>query len=103
MEQENFAIDDFKEDDKVQPESEVHDFNEQNIVIGILDRFEDSPNGQLAIIKVNRDEEIKVGSYTALKHKLTVEDIGKKVKIEYLGEVKSKNGRVYMNFDVYKK
>lgn len=94
-------IDDFNDEDKV-AESTFHDFKTEDTVIGILDRFEDTPNGKSLIINTN-DGEITIGSYTALTHKFQTEDIGKKIKIVYAGEKKSKSGRIYMDFEVYKK
>jgi len=97
--------DDFTDNEKVET-GNFHNFKEQPTVIGILLRIEKSKFGDSPILEVNNgetSEEIAIGSYTALAGKLTEEDIGKKVKIAYLGEVKGKTGRLYMNFDVWKK
>lgn len=99
--EENKIIDDFNEEDKMEGGT-YHDFKKNDTVFGILDKFVDTPNGEGLAINTN-DGEVIIGSLTALKGRFTEKDIGKKVKIVYKGEEKSKAGRVFMAFDTYKK
>lgn len=107
MEEENKRLkefeDDFNEEDKVEGQGDFHDFTETPVVLGILDRFEEGTYGDNPVVKISSEEEVKIGDYKALKDKLTLEDVGKKVKIEYKGQEKSKAGRMYMVFEVHKK
>jgi hypothetical protein len=100
--EENLFIDDFNETEKV--ESEVyHNFVINPLVIGILKEIKNTNLGRNLVFIVSPKKEITIGDYTALRDKITNEDIGKKIKIVYIGEQKSNTGRVYMNFGVYKK
>jgi len=102
MEENNKLIDDFTEDDKVEG-NQFHDFKIQPVVIGVLYGFDEGKHGKHPLISLGNDEVIAIGDYTALKDRFGTEDIGKKVKIVFKGEEKSKTGRMYMAFDVYLK
>lgn len=103
MVEENKDLFNFNEEDKVQG-SMFHNFKEKGkeIVKGILTEIEENKNGEVYHLEYN-EEEIIVGSYAALRGKLLKEDIGKAVQIHFTGEKKGNTGRLYMEFDVYKK
>jgi len=102
MENNNKFIDDFEEKDEVKSEGNFHDFNQENTIIGVLDRLETTSYGQSPVLNTENGE-VWIGSFTALTGKFSSEDIGKKIKIQYLGEEKSKTGKMYKNFKVFKK
>jgi len=95
-------IDDFTDEDKIEANTCFHDFHTNKELLGVMIRFEKTDFGFSPVLE-NEDGEIWVGSYTALKGKFSEEDIGKKIKIVFLGQEKGKSGRLYMKFDIYKK
>ena len=97
----NTFIDDFTEKDKVNLNT-YHDFKLDGDILGILDHIDTGTMGKVFIFKTANGE-VSVNELTALRGKIEVEDIGKKIKIHYLGETKSKTGRLYLNFEVFKK
>lgn len=103
MGEENKDVFEFSDEDKVEG-SMFHNFKEQGkeIVQGILTKIEDNKNGEVYHLEKD-EEEIVVGSYAALRGKLLKEDIGKACQIHFTGEKKGNTGRMYMEFDVYKK
>jgi len=105
MEDNSKITDDFEDKDKVES-GKFHPFKDNPIVIGILDHFESSAFGddiEVPVLKDDEGNEIQIGHYTALEDKFTKEDVGKKIKIEYKGEKKSRAGKTFMDFDVWKK
>jgi len=98
----NNLIDDFTDEDKIEGDNNFHDFHLNNTLLGVLIRFETTQYGNSPVLE-NADGENWVGNYTALIGKFTDEDIGKKIKIVFKGQEKGKSGRLYMNFDVFKK
>jgi|WetSurSiteA1Bulk_404760.scaffolds.fasta_scaffold214693_1 hypothetical protein len=83
-----------------------HDFNLEPEVKGILIKIEPSDYGDNAenfIIEYEEKQHI-IGSYSALKGKLTEADIGKAVMIKFIGMKDNKSGkRKYMDFEVFVK
>lgn len=94
-------VDDFSDDDKVNNGNFFAFSTETPKVIGILKGFKDSEYGRVAQLDDGSGELIDIGSFTALKTKLTEDMIGKAVKIVYNGEIRSKTGRMYKDFSVY--
>lgn len=99
---EDFTKDDFTQEDKVEG-GNFHNFDNEPIIIGVLDHIEDSQYGKNLFLKITKDKMAVVGDYTALRGKVGVEDIGKKIKIAYIGEQKSSTGRMYKAFEVFKR
>lgn len=91
---------DFSDNDKI-VSANFHNFAENKEIIGILEKIEEGTYGEQYVLTTQSGESVTVGSYTALKSKLNNEAVGKAVKIVYKGEVKSENGRLYKDFDVY--
>jgi hypothetical protein len=90
----------FSDGDKVVG-GNFHNFSEQKEVIGILEKMEDGTFGKQYTIRTPQDEIISIGSFSALQSKLSESAVGHAVKIVFLGEKKSKNGRLYKDFDVF--
>ncbi len=100
----NKTFDDFNDDDKVNT-SPFFDFDkaEEHTCIGKLVSIDEGNYGQeYGFLDVD-DVAFKVGSYASLQGKIKEDDIGKKIKIVFTGEQKTKNGRMCKQFDVYKK
>lgn len=102
MTEENSIVDDFDEDDKVVSGNFFKFEKEEDSIIGQLTAITDGTYGKQYVLLVE-GEEIIVGSYSALAGNILEEDISKKIKIVYKGEKKSKNGRNYKEFEVFKK
>jgi len=93
---------DFDENDK--RDTMFHKFDEHPEVAGILLGIDTGDYGNTFRIETFDGKTINVGSYTALANKIKQEDIGKAVKIVFLGKEKSKSSKnSYMNFQVYVK
>lgn len=92
----------FNDEDKVEG-GNFHDFKEKPEVTGILKDVMAGRFGDTYLIETPEKEDVTVGGYTAIKGKLTKEDIGKAVKIKFVGERKGNSGRLYMDFEVFKK
>lgn len=71
-------------------------------VSGKLLRVEEGEYGENFILDINGTETTIFGK-TALKSKMQAVKVGQDVKIVYVGEKKSSNGRLYMDFEVYTK
>ena len=97
----NKKVFDFNETDK--RVLNFHNFKLNPEVMGILKGFTDGDFGQQIILEYD-NKTITIGSYTALKDKLKVDDIGKAVKIVCNGMKKNALGkREYMDFEVFVK
>ncbi len=93
---------DFDENDK--RESMFHKFEEHPEIAGTLMAIDTGDYGNTFRIETFDGKTVNVGSYTALANKIKAEDIGKAVKIVFLGKEKSKTSKnSYMNFQVYVK
>ena len=94
----------FSEEDQVESDVDFHDFDSSPEVVGVLEAVDKGTYGDQYTLTTQSGEQVIVGTYTALSGKITAEDVGKAVKIECVGEVKSpKSGRNYLNFKVFKK
>lgn len=95
-------IDDFTDKDKVQTEGiPFWDYKTQKVVIGYFLRWEKDSYGDHCVLET-QDDEVHIPNLMALKTKLPKDKIiiGSKIKIEYKGEVRSKSGRTYFDFEV---
>ena len=90
----NKEIFDFSEEDLVS-NLKFHSFDENPEVIGILIDINDGQFGRQYVFQTSDSKKILVGSYIAINDKLSEKDIGKAVKIAYVGEKKSKNSFTY--------
>lgn len=99
----NKKIFDFTEDDKVK--NIFHNFETQGEIVGILVNIEPGKFGKdQYIIETPDKKKVTIGSLTALNERISHEDIGKAIKIVYLGIQKTKDGKnSFKNFDVYLK
>jgi len=95
-------IDDFGEEDEIVSDSDFHNFDRKPEVFGVLDRFEDTSFGLSPVFKTNEGE-VWIGTHTALKDKLTTEDIGVKIKLIAHWTTSKKSGRDYRNFRIFKR
>lgn len=83
---------------------EYYNFDENPVLEGFLI---DLPNGAFGVNYLIEQRETKklvvVGSKTSLKDKITREDIGSPIRIEFLGLEKSNKikGQVYQKFKVF--
>lgn len=101
-EEQTAIIDDFNDEDKVENNLNLWDYNESNEIVGIIERKEQGMYGDQIILKDNTNEEVVIPSLTALNTQLFKANVGDKVKIVYKGEEKSKKtGRMYKNFEVF--
>lgn len=103
--QQNFE-DDFEDNEKVEVGNFVFwDFNITPEIIGIFLRWEKDNFGEHAVIKTQDEDELHLSNLVSLNGKLNLKEVSEndKVKIVHLGEKKSKNGRMYNDFDVYVK
>jgi len=73
-----------------------HNFKEEPIVIGRLIAINDDKTMIFDI----EGKEVTIGSYASLHDVVSIQDIGKMVRIEILGEEMSKNKRKYFKFSV---
>jgi len=94
--------DDFTEEEEIKQKSNIWDFNENPIMIGYLKDIEETAFGEAYLFDTAQGE-MYIFSYSAIEGKITNKDIAKKIKIEYLGDEKSKTGRLYKNFKIWKK
>ena len=78
----------------------VWDINEESEISGKLLRREQGEFGMNYILQV-ADEEVLVWGNIVLNTKLARVKEGETIKIQYLGEVKSKTGRMYRDFKVF--
>ena len=79
----------------------VHDFEEYPIVIGILKEIVEGSYGKQLVITDYEENNITIGTYAALSDKVLSSDVGKPIKISYLGKKMGKNGREFKDFDVW--
>lgn len=94
-------IDDFSEKDEIS--TEFVKFDKPDVsVYGILIKIDDTELGKQYTIETNAGL-MSLGNYTALNSRIDNSMIGKKIKVVYLGEKKSKAGRLYKDFKVYVK
>ena len=103
-ETEQKVIDDFTDDDKVATSLDFWKFKEDKEVIGLFKRWEKDNYGEHAVIQTADDVELHLPNLTALNGKLKAgnANVGNKVKVVYMGSVKSeKSGRLYEDFDVF--
>ena len=99
---EQTKIPDFKEEDKV--ESELHDFDSNPEIVGILNEISQGSFGDQYYIQTGKGKFITVGTYGVLKSKLSTASIGKWIKIVYKGEkISPLSKRKYKDFDVFVK
>lgn len=90
----------FSDEDK--RETNFHNFDEHEEVVGELISIEQGSFGDQYKIKTINGEEITIGTYGVLTGKISHEDIGKWLKIVFKGEVLSpKTKRKYKDFDVF--
>lgn len=95
-------IPEFNDEDK--RESSFHDFDAEPEIIG---KLKEITTGQFEEMSEQytletQDGEKIVGSYSVLKGKLRKDDVGKWVKIVYLGEkVSPKTKRKYKDFEIF--
>lgn len=75
-------------------------FKDKAVFEGILKQIIVTEKGTEWLVTTENNEDFKVGSYSALKDKLTNKDLGKPVHIEFVDEVRGKNKRDYMTFKV---
>lgn len=98
--------DDFTDADKVQGSSlEFWKHKEQKEVIGFFEEWATDNYGEHAVLNSGEDL-IHLPNLMALNGKLKATKVtqGNKIKIVYLGEVKSKkSGRLYEDFDIFVK
>lgn len=90
--------DDFSDEDEIDA-SDFHNFSDTPVFIGMLKSIEDEEKGKSLLF----EDGTKVGYSTVLQSRIDEEDVGKKIKIQFDGEGKSKEGRVYFQFRVWKK
>lgn len=77
-------------------------FEDNKEICGILLNIEDGQYGDTYLLETPNHMKIYISGYTALKDKILRSDIGKPIKIVYLGEERSKLTKmVYKNFEVY--
>jgi len=79
---------------------EVWDIQNQASIEGTLVRKETGQYGTNYVLDVNGKETL-VWANTVLETKMARVKEGDKIKIEYLGEVKSKSGRMYRDFKLF--
>lgn len=92
--------DDFSEEDKLKSEQNFFKFSDENKeLIGYLIRIEKGNFGDNYVFET-KDGVVTIGSLSALKNRIHPALVGKKLKITYNGEKKSKTGRNYKDFDV---
>lgn len=92
----------FDENDKVK--ASFVKFDKEGVeVIGILESIDQGTFGNQFKITQQNGVQVIVGSYSALASKIKNSDVGKAIKIVYLGEERGESGRNYKNFDVYLK
>ena len=94
--------DDFSEADEQKSENNFWAYKENKSIIGFVVDTQQSQYGDVVVLET-ADGNVAIPNLTALKSKLTWEDMGKKVKIVYNGELKSKTGKLYADFSVSKK
>lgn len=100
----NFSSDwNFSDDDKVEGGNFFKFENENDFCVGVLKQITEGNFGKEYLFESPNGEIFSVGSYSALTSKIEDADVGKRIKIEYKGEIKSKTGRIYKDFEVYKK
>ena len=79
-----------------------HDFNEEAVVMGELTAIEEGSNGKIYQVKTSDGKQITIGSYGVLQSKILPNDVGKILKVAYLGKKKSQTSKWdYMDFDVF--
>lgn len=92
-------IPEFTDDDK--RDASFHNFDDKREVIGKLRSIEDGTYGNQYVIDTP-DGDLTIGTYEALKSKITREDIGKWIKIVCKGNLVSpKTKRTYKDFVVF--
>lgn len=103
-EEKNAIVDDFTDDDEVKSELNLWNYKDDKEIIGVVLRKEEGQYGEQVVLSAGEDNEVTLPSLTALNTKLANVEIGAKVKIVYLGEVRSeKTGRMYSDFKVFTK
>jgi len=101
MTEDNKAIDDFSDADKVSSDMNFWDYKNVPNLIGVFDRFEKDAYGEHVVL-IAEDGEVHLPNLTALNSKLKSAHKGDKVKAVNLGEKKSeKSGRMYYDFDIF--
>ena len=101
---ENKELFNFTEQD--QRNNDFYNFDENPILDGFLINIEEGVFGDNYLIEQKETKKLViVGSKTALKGKLKKEDIGKAIRIHFIGLERSSihKGQVYQNFKVYVK
>lgn len=92
----------FSDKDKVQTSMDFWKYKENKQIQGIYSRVESDKYGDHVVLKVGNGE-VHLPNLTALNGKLKQGGAkeGSHVGIEYLGQKKSKGGRLFEDFDVY--
>lgn len=105
MSEKDVILDDFDEKDKIENEAlNLWDYKIQSEIIGIV---KDVSNGiyggkKIGLLTNDTEELIFIPELTTLNTALKDVVVEDKVKIIYIGDVKSnKSNRMYANFDVY--
>ena len=102
--QDQAIIDDFSDEDKVEQNLNIWNYEEQPEIIGVVQRREQGLYGDQVVILDSANQEVVFPSLTALNTKLLKVNVGDKIKVIYKGELKSqKTGRMYKDFDLYHK
>lgn len=95
-------IDDFDDEDKVESNLNIWNYNEEPEIVGIQLRREVGLYGDQIVLNDTSNKEVVLPYLTALNTKLLKAEDGDKIKIIYKGELKSqKTGRMYKDFEVF--
>lgn len=102
MKKNQTIIDDFSDEDKVEQNLNIWNYEEQPEIVGVVQRRELGVYGDQIIIQDSSNEEVVLPTLTALNTKLLKANVGDKIKVVFKGEIKSqKTGRMYKDFDVF--
>lgn len=94
---------DFSDEDEVKNEGNFWKPNVGDEIVGHLKEFRNTTYGECAVLTDVNGEEVIIGNYTSLKGKFSEEDIGSAIKIKREDDIKSKTGRMYQAFKIWKK
>jgi len=96
---EQMDIPSFSDADK--RETSFHNFDEQPEVVGKLKTIQPGSYGQQYVIDTPEGD-ITIGTYDVLHSKIHDVDVGKWIKIKFIGNsVSPKTKRTYKDFDVF--